>query len=508
LLVLIAAAYLVVAALFAVYTPAWQAPDEPAHYNYVVQVAENGCCPVIEMGDWNLPYQSELTGRRFAPELLGELDTLQYEDHQPPLYYLLASVVFKLAGGSLTGLRLFSALIGLGVVLCAYGIGKAMYPERPWIALGAAAFVAFLPQHVAIMAAVNNDGLAEVVIGVTLLAAIRYLKASEDTATGSLAGERTEPSSGGFPQRTGQMLPASGVVWTKNRDYPSARSHGFSPLLLGVLVGVGFLTKASTYFLVVVAPLAVMLKWRMEYNDGAKRALPTVLARLALFFMPALLLGAIWWARNLGVYGWPDFLGLGRHDVVVADQLRTADYIADNGWPAYLNRAFWETFNSFWGQFGWMAAPMPAWVYRIIQILLLVIVSGWALEWMTRRRNPSHSELGEGATLGAASSQRWRRWSAWVLLGVTLLLALAAFAYYNTEFVQHQGRYLFPALIPLALWMARGVDAWRLVVERGVSGRIAVRPYMQWLVAVAFLPLAALDVYLLWRVIVPGLSPP
>ncbi|MCB0131202.1 MAG: hypothetical protein KDD78_10145, partial [Caldilineaceae bacterium] len=33
-LVLILAAYVLLGALYAINTPAWQAPDEPAHYNY------------------------------------------------------------------------------------------------------------------------------------------------------------------------------------------------------------------------------------------------------------------------------------------------------------------------------------------------------------------------------------------------------------------------------------------------------------------------------------------
>ena len=48
--------------------------------------------------------------------MLGDLPTIQYEDHQPPLYYLLASLVFQLTNGSLIALRLFSVLIGAGVV--------------------------------------------------------------------------------------------------------------------------------------------------------------------------------------------------------------------------------------------------------------------------------------------------------------------------------------------------------------------------------------------------------
>jgi hypothetical protein len=79
--------YLIVGALYAALTPAWQSPDEPAHYNYVAQVARNGCCPKIEPGDWDSRYMEELKGARFLPELLDRLDTIQYEDHQPPLYY-------------------------------------------------------------------------------------------------------------------------------------------------------------------------------------------------------------------------------------------------------------------------------------------------------------------------------------------------------------------------------------------------------------------------------------
>jgi hypothetical protein len=52
--------YGIVAGLFAVRTPPWQAPDEPAHYNYVAQVANNGCCPTIEVGDWNSAYLEQL----------------------------------------------------------------------------------------------------------------------------------------------------------------------------------------------------------------------------------------------------------------------------------------------------------------------------------------------------------------------------------------------------------------------------------------------------------------
>ncbi|MBK8031792.1 MAG: hypothetical protein IPK17_20350 [Chloroflexi bacterium] len=117
--------YVIVGALYAVRTPAWQAPDEPAHYNYAAQVAANGCCPVIEMGDWDSAYLDTLKAERFPPDLLDRLPTIQYEDHQPPLYYLLSGLVYRLTDGSLTALRLLSVLISAR--------GSSRAPMRsPW----------------------------------------------------------------------------------------------------------------------------------------------------------------------------------------------------------------------------------------------------------------------------------------------------------------------------------------------------------------------------------------
>ena len=116
LFALILLGYLFAGALYAIYTPAWQAPDEPAHFNYIRQVAQDGCCPRIEPGDWQSDYLAQLTSTRFAPEHLDQLDAIQYEDHHPPLYYLLASAVFKLSAGDLTALRLLSVVLGAAVV--------------------------------------------------------------------------------------------------------------------------------------------------------------------------------------------------------------------------------------------------------------------------------------------------------------------------------------------------------------------------------------------------------
>ena len=437
LLLIVLFVYAVLAVGFVLRTPTWQAPDEPAHYNYVAQVAENGCCPVIEPGDWDQAYLETLRGQQFAPELLDAIDTLEYEDHQPPLYYLLAAPVYAVSGGSLTALRLVSVLFGAGVVVCAYGVGRALLPGRRGVALAAAAFVAFLPQHLAILASVNNDSLAELIVGLTLWLLILYVQ--------------------------GRGAP----VW-----------------LLGLLVGAGLLTKMNTIFLIGLVPLGITLRWWLvRRRDDA--GLPVLVRALALFALPALLLAGLWWARNVGVYGWPDLFGLGAHNAVVVGQPRTAEMIAAEGWGVYLRAALYHTYNSFWGQFGWMAYPLQTWMYAALTAFLGVAVLGLLLGLRRMR----------GALADPA------RRAAWALLALALVVSFAQFVYYNTEFVQFQGRYLYPGLIPFAVLVALGLDTGRLAL---LGERRAARWW--WLTPAVVALLAPLDVYLLWRVI-PLLNP-
>lgn len=461
--ILVLCAYLIIGAAYAVRTPAWQAPDEPAHYNYAAQVAANGCCPLIEPGDWDSAYLDTLKSARFAPDLLGRIDTIQYEDHQPPLYYGLAALVFRLTDGSLVALRLLSVVIGAGIVWCAYRIALLVLPQRPSVALGAALLVAFVPQQLAVLASVNNDALAGLIIGVVLLLLVRRLR--------------------------GLRAPA----WS-----------------LGVLVGVGLLVKMNTVFLVGLVPLFLLI----ECWAGTERRVEWLMSRWIAFALPALLMGSVWWVRNVTVYGFPDLFGLRQHDAVVVGQPRTAELIAQVGVGEYLRRGVETTFNSFWGQFGWMALPLPAWAYwAILAFLMLVIIGGVAALVLTRtERKGLRTEVKPTAVKRAAQGKEGSPFPsvlspqssrlAWLLLALTVVLAFLQYVYYNTEFVQFQGRYLYPALIPLAIFAAAGLDGWRRLAERAIGER----PPLAWLaplISALFIPL---NLFLLWRVI-PQLAP-
>ena len=171
--IVILAAFLIAGTLYAVYTPVWQVPDEPAHYNYIRALAEGNGLPVMEPGDYDQAYLSRLTSEGFPPSL--PVDAVAYEDHQPPLYYLLATPVYWLSGGSVVALRLFSLLLGgLGVALL-MGILREFWPDCPGSAWLGGGIVAFIPQFIAMMAAVNNDALTVALLWLWLWLALRYL---------------------------------------------------------------------------------------------------------------------------------------------------------------------------------------------------------------------------------------------------------------------------------------------------------------------------------------------
>src|SRR4051812_3142399 len=110
---LIVLIYLVIGTLYAVKTPAWQVPDEPAHYNYVRQLATTGELPVIRPGDWDNDYLNKIKDQKFSAAALGDrLSSIQYEDHQPPLYYVLEAPVYSATQGNLSAMRLLSVLLG------------------------------------------------------------------------------------------------------------------------------------------------------------------------------------------------------------------------------------------------------------------------------------------------------------------------------------------------------------------------------------------------------------
>ena len=60
LLALVVSVYAALGIAYAVYTPTWQTPDEPAHFNYIRHLAQTGALPILNQGDYPHNYLEEI----------------------------------------------------------------------------------------------------------------------------------------------------------------------------------------------------------------------------------------------------------------------------------------------------------------------------------------------------------------------------------------------------------------------------------------------------------------
>ena len=403
---IIVAVYLVLAVMFAIETPAWQAPDEPAHYNYIKFIATRGELPELVPGDYAADYLEEIKARRFPASM--SVDTIRYESHQPPAYYVLAAPVYLLTQSSqllspLIALRLFSVALGAASLLAAYLVARAVFPGDPVLVLGTVAFAATLPMHVAITGAVNSDVLAELLLNLAIWRVVSMRRG-----------------------------------WTLWRT-----------ACLSVLLGLAFLTKMQSYVAFGVAGATLAYDCRKEQPSG-RRVIWLTKRGVILLGVP-LLMALPWLTRNIRLYGWTDPLGLARHGQVVTGQLTTMQYVRNSGLLAFLSGLGQTTFRSFWGQFGWMGVPLDRRIYLVLGLLCGLAVLG-AIIALARRSS-------KGPTLAKLTQRNG------LILVLWGLFTVLGYLWWNTKYLQHQGRYLFPALVPWGLVFTIGL---RSVFRDGV----------------------------------------
>ncbi|UCC76860.1 MAG: glycosyltransferase family 39 protein [Anaerolineales bacterium] len=411
-LTFILTSYISVAAFYAVQTPRWQAPDEPAHFNYIEHLATQGRFPVLETGDYPHDYLEEIKGARFPPHM--SIASIRYESHQPPLYYVLAAFVYRLTSRlgfdrQFLALRLFSVVLGAMVLYLIYRLVRAVFeatddePGRlahgEFLALAAAAFAAIVPMHIAMTAAINNDTLAELLL----------------------------------------LL----ILWQAVRDIRSGPTHRRA-IVAGVLLGLALLTKTTLYVPALgIVVISALLQTRSREPDTSIARLTS--SRYLLYALAvSLLLAGPWFARNAVVYGSLDVLGWRRHDMVVTGQLRTTELLSQIG-PVGLAKQFVvTTFRSFWAQFGWMGVLVDGRLYQALALLSMVLALGFVSYALQLWRGEVRLSARQGRAL--------------LLLAVSFALSLLTYLGYNIKFVQHQGRYLFTALGPIAAGAALGLE--------------------------------------------------
>lgn len=322
-----------------------------------------------------------------------------YEAHQPPLYYLLGVPFFLAAGG--VGVRLLSLLLGALSVLVVYATIKTLLPDREHISIACAAFVALLPMHIALSSSVANDILMELVFGVALL-----------LITGMIMGARVSSLASG---------------------------------LLGLVLGLGLLTKTTC---ILLFPGALLAYWLMVRRGTLTPGL--AVRQVGIVLAVSLTIGGWWLVRNTVLYGDP--LAVSVFNKAFADTA-APEFFMRIGWTGYLTIVAAWTFASFWGVFGHMRVFMPTWAYLgLAGVSIVALAAGVRPVRKLRESSAVRDTL--------------------TVYGVTAALVLITFVRFNLTFFQAQGRYLYPAIIPIALIGILGVE--RLITERNRKWSAAV----------------------------------
>jgi 4-amino-4-deoxy-L-arabinose transferase-like glycosyltransferase len=392
----------------------FDAPDEPSHFTYLMQLRTYHTLPVVIMPDTATLLVPPSTPR--DPATLDLLARFQYkandfraqpyESAQPPLFYTVAALLAApLDANRLVLLyagRLAAVLCGVLAVAACWGVGRALWPARPLLVWGLPAALSLHPQFTFVTATVTNDA-ALLAVGAALLAL----------------------------WAAGLRAAAAGPVAHPWRWAGAA----------GLLTGLGLLTKLP--MLATIPATLLWLVWLVGGGHGAatrRRALPAALAGSG----GLLLLTGPWVLRNLAVYGEPTGnraqLDLAHHVLLAAAKL-PLDQPTVPFQPDFFVRL---TFTSFWSSYAWLATLLPPWPYWVLLALSATALLGGLL---AGRRDPAPAP-------GLPLARR----RLVVLAIVAALTAAADLLVFNIFVdVQPQGRYLFVALAPLLLLLLLGL---------------------------------------------------
>lgn len=476
-------AFVALGTTYALTTPLFEAGDELWHYPLVRHLAQGGEFP-IQSRETVGPWKQQASQPPLYYYLMGWatawIDTSDFVS----LYQLNPHVdngivtpdgninlaVHTPAEQAWTGtalavklIRLLGVLMGSGTVLCTYLLARELRPQWPWLAVAAAALVAFNPMFLFISGAVNNDNLANL-----LAAAAMY-------GTARLA-HRDNPDWTRFSLR----FPKYSWRW----EWGPVRGHiRLTHVLLGVLVGLAGQTKLSA---MTIAPMVVVV---MTYNEFARwwqqprRTRPGIVWRHvavlavqgAVTFGIAGVIAGPWFIRNLTLYG--SLTGLNAF----------IDVLGARAQPAPLAQLWSERagfMQSYWGLFGGVNVPYPDWVYAVLNTLAVAAVIGLVIflfrKWL---------------------DEKWdmRRWlPTLVTLGFVATVIVSLINWATTTW-SSQGRLVFAAQSAIATLMTYGLVSW---IPRQYA------PARHALMAAVGLFMFGLAAYAPWGIIAPAYADP
>jgi 4-amino-4-deoxy-L-arabinose transferase-like glycosyltransferase len=342
-LVVILVLFVVLATGYSVIVPLGEAPDEVPHFTYIRYLAQHGRLPVgAEEHEGFQPPLYYMIGAAstfwidtgdFVVRANGDYS---FTEDVPPFNLLLHATQesFPYHGWAMAWhlIRFLSVLMGATTVWATYFIAREVFPEDKYIAVGAAAFNAFLPQFLFISGVINNDNLAACLSALMLLITVKILR--------------------------------------------GARGYGHF-LLLGTLTALGVMAKTSVlnFYAIVLLVIGIVL-WQ-EKRD-VRSTLRRGVILLFLSGAPFFVIAAWWFVRNQLLYGDPLGWGL----VLAANALREGPLtLGDIQW------LIWGLYRSFW--YRWIGIELELGFYVVLAIpCLLALVGLLTLSWRRQRLSP------------------------------------------------------------------------------------------------------------------------
>lgn len=407
-LVALLAAFLVLSLALGVLNPAFESPDEIYHIEYVKYLKEQHSLPVMTLGRLSEFHQGPLYyalgALVAAPVPMDDYDSLaargnpfrSYRYWEPGvdnknvfLHGPWDAMPYQGTVLALHLIRVLSTLLGLVTVYAVYRLARRAFDWSPVTALGACAFVAFNPVFLLITSSVHNEALTMALGALLLWQCVELV-----------------------------------------RGGPSPRRE----LVIGLLLGLDWMTKISTIFVIPAVALAVLIA-----ALRAPRRLQALLAGGTRVFGVAALVGGWFFVRNTIVYGEPTGV---RQDLAV-----WTTWTATEALRALVAELpfMWTT---FWGRFGHGEVALPDGVFSALALLCAPALLGLIV--MTARAL-------------APLRRRGRRLDALVTAAPLLVMLFAAagallgmFGYYLQSPDGHAARYTFPGIAAIGTLLFAG----------------------------------------------------
>ena len=373
------------------------APDEIHHFEVTRFVAETGRMPVFGP-DKDLYI-------RVPPGFEESVDTRIYGWHAlfPSGAYILPGLFMHLLPPltfqqQVFVARLFSAFWNLCLVYFTYKITIYLFPGDRLFAFGVSVFVSMIPQVVFVGSYHNSDALTLAATAASMFFGLKFLD-------------------GGYAK------------WVTNLE-------------LGLALGFVAMAKQHGWLVNFLFVSSILLL------AGRKIIASRKLLPLFGFVIPPMLVFGSWFLSQQLNYG--DILA---RDVFGSAWTNDRPYLVsfvEQGYSVldFFLKTNWlpMTFKSFWGVFGYMSVRMSLAIYWVLFSWCLLSSIGLSKGIFSRFRD------------GNIDFKSWRNWVLCVFGGIIVALVAAAVytSYYNDY--QPQGRYLFPALVPIAIFLLWG---WR-----------------------------------------------